>query len=88
MTTLFDIGDEIELTMTGVVKEFSMKKPNDDCYVIYLKGKEGDSDTAIFLDTKTLLTCNAHKKAKNIAEEAINAISRSVYERWDNSYDT
>lgn len=33
MTTLFDIGDTIELTMRGTIHEYS-KGQNGDCYTI------------------------------------------------------
>ena len=83
MTTLFDIGDEIELTMRGKVKSISFSE-NGDCYVVTLKDPKNETkDTPVYLDTNSLILSNAHKIPKNIAEEAVNAISRSVYEKWD-----
>ena len=60
MTTLFDIGDKIELTMQGTIRSFSTDK-NGDCYVIDLKNSKGAAFTAVYLDSKALLASNAKK---------------------------
>ena len=58
MTTLFDINDEIELTMHGTVHSFSASN-NGDCYVIYLKSDKGD--IPVYLDSSSLILSNAKK---------------------------
>ena len=65
MTTLFDIGDTIELTMRGKVKSFSASK-DGDCYVITLKHYDNlYNDLSVYLDSETLKEC----KAKKVKEE-------------------
>lgn len=58
MTTLFNIGDKIEFTVTGTVRSFSIDKFGD-YYTIILDNS--DNETHISLDTKTLLAANAKK---------------------------
>lgn len=58
MTTLFDINDEIELTMRGTVHSFSISN-NGDCYVIYLKNDK--EDIPVYLDSDSLVLSNAKK---------------------------
>ena len=58
MTTLFNIGDKIEFTVTGTVRSFSIDKFGD-YYTIILDNS--DNETRISLDTKTLLAANAKK---------------------------
>ena len=58
MTTLFDINDEIELTMHGTVHSFSISN-NGDCYVIYLKSDKGD--VPVYLGSDSLILSNAKK---------------------------
>ena len=58
MTTLFDINDEIELTMRGTVHSFSISN-NGDCYVIYLKSDK--EDVPVYLDSDSLVLSNAKK---------------------------
>ena len=58
MTTLFNIGDKIEFTVTGTVRSFSIDKFGD-YYTIVLDNS--DNETRISLDTKTLLAANAKK---------------------------
>ena len=58
MTTLFDINDEIELTMRGTVHSFSISN-NGDCYVIYLKSNK--EDIPVYLDSNSLILSNAKK---------------------------
>jgi hypothetical protein len=58
MTTLFDINDEIELTMRGTVHSFSISN-NGDCYVIYLKSDK--EDIPVYLDSDSLVLSNAKK---------------------------
>ena len=59
MTTLFDIGDTITLTLTGTVKSFSASK-DGDCYVVNLKD-EKQEELPLYFDTKSLLLSNAKK---------------------------
>jgi len=42
METLYDIGDEIEIRMRGVVKEYSASE-NGDCYIIMLNNISSDT---------------------------------------------
>lgn len=42
MKTLYDIGDEIEIRMRGVVKEYSASE-NGDCYIIMLNNISSDT---------------------------------------------
>ena len=58
MTTLFDINDEIELTMRGTVHSFSIGN-NGDCYVIYLKSNK--EEIPVYLDSNSLILSNAKK---------------------------
>lgn len=58
MTTLFDINDEIELTMRGTVHTITISN-NGDCYVIYLKHDKGD--IPVYLDSDSLALSNAKK---------------------------
>lgn len=58
MTTLFNIGDKVEFTVTGTVRSFSIDKFGD-YYTIILDNS--DNETRISLDTKTLLAANAKK---------------------------
>ena len=58
MTTLFDINDEIELTMRGTVHSFSISN-SGDCYVIYLKSDK--EDVPVYLDSDSLVLSNAKK---------------------------
>lgn len=60
MTTLFDIGEEIELTLTGTITSYSKTK-NGDCYVVVVKDKH-NKDLPVYLDTESLIAANAHIK--------------------------
>ena len=56
MRTLYDIGDEIEIRMRGVVKEYSVSE-NGDCYIIMLKNTSSDTtnrDVRIYLSSDDL----------------------------------
>ena len=63
MTTLFDIGDEIEMTIKGKVKQFSVDRQGD-CYVIELKyhyrDNKEEEKIPLYFDTKSLMAGNAH----------------------------
>lgn len=59
MTTLFDIGDEIQLTMRGTVHSFSVSDKGD-CYIVYLKNSK-DQDVPVYLDSDSLIVSNAKK---------------------------
>ena len=52
MTTLFDIGDEIEVTIKGRIEEFSVSK-SGDCYVISLTNVKPEG-SRIYLDSTAL----------------------------------
>lgn len=52
MTTLFDIGDEIEIALKGKVEQYSASK-NGDCYVIALMGVEPEG-SRVYLDSAIL----------------------------------
>lgn len=61
MTTLFDIGDTIELTMRGKVKSFSASK-DGDCYVITLNyNNDSYQELNVYLDSDILNECKAKK---------------------------
>lgn len=56
MKTLYDIGDEIEIRMCGVIKEYSASE-SGDCYVIMLKSTPSDTtnrDVRIYLSSDDL----------------------------------
>ena len=65
MTTLFDVGDTIELTIKGTVHEYS-KGQNGDCYVIELMDQDHNKypNLRVYLDTESLITSNAKKVEK------------------------
>ena len=52
MTTLFNIGDEIKVTIKGKIKEYSASELGD-CYVIELTDIN-PKGTRVYLDTPTL----------------------------------
>ena len=60
MTTLFNIGDKIEFTATGIVKSFSVDNTGDS-YVISMENKNGKEITRIYVDSQGLLASNAKK---------------------------
>lgn len=56
MKTLYDIGDEIEIKLRGVVKEYSASE-NGDCYIIMLKSISSDTtnrDVRVYLSSDDL----------------------------------
>jgi len=54
MTTLFDIGDEIQLTLNGEIKQYTVAD-DGDCYTIALKNNgEINDGVRIYLDTPAL----------------------------------
>lgn len=57
MNTLFDIGDTIEFTMRGKVREYT-KTYDGDCYTIVLSDQ---NDLRIYVDTESLIVSNAKK---------------------------
>ena len=54
MTTLYDIGDEIEVRLKGRVIEFSLSK-HGDCYVVELTDLKERSDR-VYLDSNMLVS--------------------------------
>lgn len=60
MTTLFDIGDKIKLTLTGTIHSFSMTENGGDCYILDLDVKSNDI-VRVYLDSRSLLAGNAEK---------------------------
>lgn len=57
MNTLFDVGDTIEFTVRGKVREY-MKTYDGDCYTIVLSDQ---NDLRIYVDTESLIVSNAKK---------------------------
>lgn len=57
MTTLFDIGDKITLTVTGVIKEYSCSK-DGDCYVVIISDRKY-GELYLYLDSEILKASNA-----------------------------
>ena len=56
MKTLYDIGDEIEIRMRGVVKEYRASE-SGDCYTIILKSISSDTtnrDVRVYLSSDDL----------------------------------
>lgn len=53
MTTLYDIGDEVEIKMVGKIKSYSASKEGD-CYVIELTNVSPEG-TKVYLDTPSLI---------------------------------
>lgn len=64
MQTLFDVGDEIEVTVKGKIKNISMSE-NDDCYVVNIdadmKEAKGNSlyEYNLYFDSAMLQKCGA-----------------------------
>ena len=50
MVTLFNIGDEIEVTLRGIIKEYSASE-SGDCYTILLPEQK---NTRVYLDSISL----------------------------------
>lgn len=48
MITLFDVGDEIEVTLKGIIKQYEISEKGD-CYTIVLL-----DDNHIYLDSAAL----------------------------------
>lgn len=64
MTTLFDIGDEIQLTLKGKIKEYSISDRIGDCYTIELNDANTDNKNdkiRVYLDSDQLKLTNAKK---------------------------
>lgn len=60
MKTLYDIGDEIEIRMRGVIKEYSASEIGN-CYIIMLKSTSSDTtnrDVRIYLGSDDLRGCS------------------------------
>lgn len=57
MNTLFDVGDTIEFTVRGKVREYT-KTYDGDCYTIVLSGPR---DLRIYVDTESLIVSDAKK---------------------------
>lgn len=64
MTTLYDIGDEIEVCLKGKIKEFSISE-HGDCYVVELTNLKERSDR-VYLDSNMLIN---HSKLIKRADE-------------------
>ena len=67
MTTLYDIGDEIEISVKGRVKEFSISE-HGDCYVVELTNLKEHSDR-VYLDSNMLVNNSRLIKHANKKEE-------------------
>ena len=63
MTTLFDPGDEIEVTIRGKVRSFSIER-NGDCYVVVTDEKGPGKGTALYFDGETLKGAKLIRKAE------------------------
>lgn len=97
MTTLFDIGDEIEFTIRAKVDEITMSK-NGDCYIVTIKQDNFRHDTdnrlphnyrecALYLDSEALKLCDAKKVTPELTADDIKRFKEMVVEDG-NSYDT
>ena len=64
MQTLFDIGDEIEITLRGKIKNYSVSE-DGDCYTLLIRLGH-DDETCVYLDTEAMKEGKARLiKAKN-----------------------
>ncbi len=66
MKTLYDIGDEIEIRMRGVIKEYSASE-SGDCYIIMLKNTSSNTtnrDVRVYLSSDDLRG-RSHKVGNN-----------------------
>lgn len=57
MTTLFDVGDEIEVTLRGKIKAYSIEEVGGDCYTIVLEDPNlmhNTRGTYVYLDSEAL----------------------------------
>lgn len=71
MTTLFDIGDEIEMTVKGKIRSYSCEKKEgilDDCFVIEMEpgASKGSysGDFRLYMSTDMLMAAEAKKVEK------------------------
>lgn len=69
MTTLFDVGDEIEVTLRGVVRQYTISGVDNDCYTITLKGGRNDGNY-IYLDSKSLAEATRTKDREDVSCES------------------
>lgn len=67
MTTLYDIGDVIEVSLKGRIKEFSLSE-HGDCYVVELTDLKERSDR-VYLDSNMLVSNSKLIKRANKKEE-------------------
>ena len=103
MTTLFDIGDEIELTVKAKVDEFTASK-NGDCYIVTIKQDNFRHDVnnglppthlnpnnyrecALYLDSEALKLCDAKKVTPELTADDVKRFKEMMAEDG-NSYDT
>ena len=66
MTTLFDIGDKIKLTLEGEVIEYSTSK-NGDCYIVEIKSPRGDEKSRVYFETNDLIAGGARKVTDDVS---------------------
>lgn len=66
MKTLFDIGDEIEVNLKGIVKEFSLSE-SGDCYIIELTDLLSHRLDRVYLSSSMLI--NHSKLIKRAGEK-------------------
>lgn len=61
MTTLYDIGDEVEIVLKGKVKQYTVSE-SGDCYTIELTNNNLTTDgIRVYLDTPALKASSKNK---------------------------
>lgn len=64
MTTIFNVGDEIKMTLRGRIIEYTASL-NGDCYVVELRARDTNGHKndwlRVYLDTESLLLGNAER---------------------------
>lgn len=68
MTMLFNIGDEIKITMEGKIKEYSISE-NGDCYIIELSDVD-PKGTRVYLNTPILLKTAMLKEQETVKNDS------------------
>ena len=103
MTTLFDIGDEIEFTIRAKVDEITVSK-NGDCYIVTIKQDNFRHETdnglpptrlninnfrecALYLDSEALKLCKAKKVTPELTAEDIERFRQHIVNEG-NKYDS
>ena len=78
MTTMFDIGDDIEFTVKGKVLGYCLSE-DADYFKVKLTNKEDDQaqGTFLYLSTRDLLVMNAQKIDQETGGQIIDLLSYS-----------